>query len=84
MLYSCSLCLNWAETAASFALSFATMVSKPQQQFVQAKHLLSQNIQIESIRYCWRRNQNVSNCPAFQLHRVEKLAFLHQRKFSSW
>lgn len=30
MLYSCSPCLNWAETAASFALSFATMVSKPQ------------------------------------------------------
>lgn len=37
MLYSCSPCLNWAETAASFALSFATMVSKPQWQFAQSK-----------------------------------------------
>lgn len=37
MLYSCSPCLNWAETAALFPLSFATMDSKPQWQFAQAK-----------------------------------------------
>lgn len=37
MLSSCSPRLNWAETAASFALSFATMVSKCQWQFAQAK-----------------------------------------------
>lgn len=37
MLHSCSPCLNWTETAALFALSFATVVSKPQWQFAQAK-----------------------------------------------
>lgn len=37
MLHSCSPCLNWTETAALFALSFATMISKPQWQFAQAK-----------------------------------------------
>jgi len=37
MLYSCSSCLNWAETAASFARSFATTASKPQWQLEQAR-----------------------------------------------
>lgn len=51
MLPSCSPCLNWTETAALFALSFAAMVSKPQWQFAQGNRLLSQNVQTEFIRY---------------------------------
>lgn len=78
MLYSCSLCLNWAETAASFALSFATMVSKLQ--FAQANQSFISKCPGLIYSLLLLKKPKVSNCPAFWLHKVEKINFSASEK----